>query len=137
MECIGTDRPVSEYEFVRSVGDRDHGAQCRGPLVTLSFAGYSFDLLEESLHEHPVRTWLWAGFDPTQEQMTYTMCAVHWMDVSYVAGVHAYRHRRSDWLHEASALLDRVCYASKWDTKEMSNLLTWQRMQLTQGNSET
>lgn len=114
-------------DFVASLVGRS--GECRGPLLQLSFSGYRLEVLEESLR---TADRLWDGFDgDSGGLLAFSLCAAHWMDLSYLSGVRAREYHRLDWFNEASALLRQICEVARWDEKEISNMLTWQRVQLT------
>lgn len=129
MGCVGTARQ-SEFEFIASLRDRQP-EDCRGPLFPLGFSGYRLELLEESLLLAEARDRLWDGYLPGREEVAFVLCAAHWMDLSYISGVCAQHQRRADWFDTASALLRQIFLAARWDPKEIANMVTWQRVQLT------
>ncbi len=128
MTCADAGRQ-SEYDYVRSTVGREPD-ECRGPLLTLSFPGFRLNRLEESLPAEAIGR-LWDGFRDGAGQITFTRCAAHWMDLSYQSGMNARMNARTDWFNEATQLLRMIFAAARWDGKEMSNLLAWQRVQLT------
>ncbi len=129
MGCVGTEK-VTEFEFINSVRGRSSG-ECRGPLLALSFTGLTLETLEESFVSYPAYALLWSGFTPSDGLITFSLCAAHWMDLSYLAGINGRRHDRADWFNVASLLLRQLLDAAGWDAKEISNMVTWQRVQLT------
>lgn len=133
VTCTGIDATQTEFDFVASCRDRTPW-QCRGPLVTLDFAGYQLMLLEASFRGHPAPAEiLWAGFDPDRspDRVAFTLCAAHWMDLSWYAGLNAHAGDRRDWMAQASSVLERLFAEVGWDHKEIANMLMWRRAQLT------
>lgn len=131
MVCAGTAR-MTEFEFIQSMADRGRD-ECRGPLVELSLSAVRLDILETSFQSQIAVGLLWQGLVPHTDGawLTFQLCAAHWMDLASLTSVRARQYLRGDWLAEASVLLNDVCRAASWDPKEISNLLTWQRVQLT------
>lgn len=131
VACVGTGS-ISEFDFVRSLYRREI-EECAGPLVSLSFGATVLAVLEETFYSEHEYDLVWAGAVITHsgERLGFELCAAHWLDVSYRAGVRGRRLRRADMSGLASALLNGTCRASDWDLKEIANLFTWQRVTLT------
>lgn len=131
MGCVGTGT-ITELDFIASMANR--GAdQCRGPIVDLSFSAVRLDTLETAFDSDQASGLLWGGLVHRTDGawLTFGLCAIHWMDLASLVGVRARQYVRGDWMAEASILLNQVCEQAGWDPKEISNLLTWQRVQLT------
>lgn len=131
MGCTGSGA-MTEFEFVRSLNWRE-ADECTGPLVSLAFSAPVLGVLEETLlseHEYEL-VWDGAAITQTGDRLAFELCATHWLDVSYRAGLTGRRLRRSDISGLASALLENTCRAADWDPKEIANLFTWRRVSLT------
>ena len=75
---------------------------------------------------------LWANtVDDGVLDLTFALCATHWLDLSYLSGIHAYQSGREEWFDEATTLLHQITRAAQWDPKEISNMARWQRVLLT------
>lgn len=131
MVCYGSG-PISEFEFVRSLSNREVD-ECAGPLVSLSFGAALLGVLEESLCSRDEYDLVWdnAVVTRTGDRLVFELCAAHWMEVGYRAGLRGRKALRSDMSTLASALLDNTCRAADWDVKEVANLFTWRRVSLT------
>ncbi len=133
MGCQPPMTRATEYEFIASMRHRAPG-QCRGPALSLPLSAYRLELLEEAAVGAPALVErLWDGFQPWAEcrQLSFTMCAGHWFDLSYTAGVNARRTGRRDWFDAAGALLSQAMDIAGWDPKEIANMVNWQRVSLT------
>lgn len=117
----------TEIDFVASLRERDH--DCRGPLLEIALPEPHFIGIGDSL---AVSDRLWAAAaTATDDTVTFSLCAAHWMDLSYFTGVSGVVNGRPDWSLIANDLLCAILRAAGWDFKEMSNLLAWRRAQLT------
>jgi hypothetical protein len=125
--CTGTGA-ITEFDFIKSTRDRSP-EECRGPLVALSLTGHRLDTLEQSFHSQRAHELLWNAYDPDPltDRVTFKLCAAHWMDLSYLAGMRARLIGRREWMSEASALLKEVCQGARFDPKEIANMIAWQR----------
>lgn len=133
MGCVVTHPTVSELDFVRALRDRsrEFGA-CRGPLLRLSFGAYRLATLEDTFDSAAAHDLLWAGFHPEHlDAMDFTLCAVHWMDLSCLIWYRSHQAGRSDWHANADQLLRDTCNAAGWDPKEIENMFAWQQARLT------
>lgn len=97
----------------------------------MTFSMERIALLDDSLNSESGRALLRAGSLPSPPgSVRVRLCAVHWFDLSFLAGVAGNLEGRDDWRELASALLRLTCTAAEWDWKEISNLLRWQRVPL-------
>ncbi len=135
--CTPSMAAATEYEFVTSLAGRAPG-QCHGPAVTLFLSGYRLELLEEALHSRQALDRLWDGFEPYEiawdgrdDKLAFRLCAAHWFDLSRRAGQVALISARRDLFGVAGVLLHEVLTGAGWDPKEVANMVTWQRVQLT------
>lgn len=136
MACVGSDK-ITEYDFVTKLDSRRF-EDCLGPLVALAFTGYRLSVLEESLDVPGAHECFWEGYIPADScRLTFRFCAIHWMDLAYLAGTRARQQRRSDWWGEANVLLKETCEAADWDVKEISNLLRWRAHRSDMNSSHT
>ena len=118
----------SEMDFVASLKGRNH--DCRGPLLSLTLPHQHVTGIGDSLAGRDDK--LWSSIDTTSgDAVTFTLCAAHWLDLSYLTGVSGTLNCRRDWFLIASELLHQILNGAGWDPKEMSNLLAWRRGQLT------
>lgn len=102
-------------------------------MVLLAFSAVRLHALEEAFQSQRASELLWGALVPRSDGdwLTFLLCAVHWMELASLIAVRAHQYLRGDWLSESSALLHEICDAAAWDPKEIANLLTWQRVQLT------
>lgn len=117
-----------------SLRDREPVRDCRGPLVNLSFTEMEISTLGASLMSEVAQEFLWSKRvfgEELLDRMMFSLCCAHWLDVAWLGGMNALRWGRKDWMAEASSLTDWVMLGADWDRKEMSNMLTWQRVPLT------
>lgn len=133
MACTADNPATNEFEFVRDVHTRTREfGECRGPLLRLSFSAWRLAVLEDAFESETAHELLWAGFHPEHaDAMDFTVCAVHWMDLSCLVWLRARRFGRADWHAEADQLLRDACSAAGWDPKEIVNMFAWQRARLT------
>jgi len=130
MGCEGTG-PLTEFEYIASLRNREPD-QCRGPRLGLAFSAWGLQTLEDSLCSEDAEELLWSGFEPVAgDRVVFILCAAHWMDLSYRSGVNGRTLGRPDWFSAGSNLLVHILAAAKWDPKEITNMVTWQRVQLT------
>ncbi len=119
---------TSELDFVASLNGRNH--DCRGPLLSLTLPQLHITGIGDSLAGRDDK--LWSAADSTiGDCVTFTLCAAHWLDLSYLTGISGTLNSRRDWFLIATDLLHRILRSAGWDPKEMSNLLAWHRAQLT------
>ena len=123
----------TELQFVTALGARDSLSwNCIGPAVTLTLTGHEVRVIGSAVHSPVAFRMLIDNQDPGIDgDPQFTLCAVHWLDLAGLAGVHGRLYQRSRWLAVAAALVRRVCRHAGWDPKEISNLLGWQQIQLT------
>lgn len=125
--CVGAGRQT-EFEYIVSLRGREPGT-CRGPLLGIVIGPRRLEILERAVPE--AHDLLWDSFEPYLDQMFFVLCAGHWMDLAYFCGLRARQNRNGEWFAEANALLDQMFAEARWDPKEISNMVTWQRVQLT------
>ncbi len=133
MQCTKSEiAAATEFEFIRALSEREPG-QCLGPLVTVSLSGFRLVALEEALLAPLAVDLLWAGYRPpdTSCGLAFRLCAAHWFDLSYTAGINARQHLREDWFDTADDLLRRTLACAGWDAKEIANMVNWRRLSLT------
>lgn len=120
--------PCTELDFVASLAGRNH--DCRGPLLPITLPQPHIEGIGDSL---AVRgDTFWSSSTPAAgNSFTFTLCAAHWLDVSYLCGISGTLNGRRDWFNIATELLNAILRTAGWDPREMSNLLAWRRAQLT------
>lgn len=122
---------VNELEFFAQIRRRPTG-HCLGQLITLSLWSWQVYQLERIFQDGPHSELLWSGFvDDRYVGIQYQLCAAHWFDLLWFAGLMAYRDNRRDWAVQAGSLLSDLCYVAGWDRKEVSNLITGMGARLT------
>lgn len=132
MSCTGT-APVTELQFATLLRDGDRDLfDCCGPTITLAFTAITVATLEDACESALARELLWSGYCPQYlDQVVFTLCVGHWMILACLAGTRGRAYDRGDWLGSATTLLARICQHAGWDIKELVNMLSWQRTQLT------
>jgi hypothetical protein len=122
----------TELDFITALRRRGSGACC-GPLLTLALVTRRLETMETALaHSERAGEVLWAGFvrgdDPP---FRFALCAGHWLDIGFTIQIRAIRLQQLIWRNESINLLRQVCQEAGWDPKEISNMMTWQRVLLT------
>lgn len=122
---------MNELEFFDQMRDRDDRC-CLGPLIKLSLWSWQVYQLERIIQGARHSDLLWSGFVTDRYVgIHFELCAAHWFDLIWFAGVMAHRHRRRDWAVQSGSLLCDLCYAAGWDQKEVANLITRMGVRLT------
>lgn len=131
MTCTGT-AIIPELEFIQSLGDREPDG-CRGPLIEICFRPIRFTQVEFGLASAKATELIWSGFQPhaSTHGLAFRLCAVHWLDIVGLLMARGVRQGRSDYMTDATILINSICRGCDWDLREISNLLRWQRMSLT------
>jgi len=118
----------TELDFVASLTGRNHG--CRGPLLSITLPQPHITGIGDSLATRADQFWS-AASPATGDSFTFTLCAAHWLDLSYLCGISGTLNGRRDWFNIATDLLNAILRSAGWDPRELSNLLAWRRGQLT------
>jgi hypothetical protein len=86
--------------------------------------------LEQAINSQRATDVLWDGLAlASSDRVTFALCGAHWMDLSYLAGLHGRLQGRRDWSAEGSALLKDICTSAGWDVKEIANMIVWRNLQ--------
>jgi hypothetical protein len=130
MACEQSEK-MNELAFFAGIRERPLG-ECVGPLATLSLWSWQVGQLERIFQDGPHSDLLWSGFVTDRYiGIHYELCAGHWFDLVWFAGLMAYRHGRRDWAVQSGSLLRDLCYVCGWDQKEVANLITGMGARLT------
>jgi hypothetical protein len=128
--CTGEVGNLAEWAYVASLRYREIDA-CWGSLLRLTLPAESIALLEHSFQNTDAFERMWSGLQPDDTELTFVLCAAHWMDLSYLSGVHGRQYQRGSWSQVATDLLHEICRAAGWDAREIANQVVWQRVLLT------
>lgn len=131
MSCTSTPTAMTELEFVQTLATRSVG-QCAGPGLTLALQSYRVITLETIFHSDLATALLWDGYRCEGRTGThFDLCAAHWLDLCALTWMRSQQYRKRDWHAEADQLLRDLCEQAGWDPKEIVNMFSWQRTQLT------
>jgi hypothetical protein len=128
--CTGTTAKTTEWAYVASLRRREPD-QCWGPQLRLTIPTAVVATLEHSFQDVAAFERLWGGLQPDHTELAFALCTGHWLDLSYLCGIHGRRYRRVQWTRAATDLLDEICHQAGWDAKEIANQMVWQRVLLT------
>lgn len=131
MSCTATP-DTGELSFVLALHTRTKaGAECRGPLVTLSLLDRVF-IFDQIFDSPTASALLWSGYDQDASLgFRFGLCAAHWLDLACLIWMRSQQQDRVEFYLEADQLLREVCQQAGWDAKEIVNLFQWQRARLT------
>lgn len=132
VSCVENGR-IGEAEFVEIYCDRQRpSARCAGARHTKSFVPWRLADIEDAIGTGLMHGVLWSNFEPWHTgRLTFTLCALHWMDLATAVTIGAYLFGQTLWIDEAVRLIRDTCHGVGWDLKEISNMFVWQRVPLT------
>jgi hypothetical protein len=126
MGCCEHDPGIDVLAFFREVSNgRSPAGSCLGPEITMSLWSWQVGQLERIFQGAPHSDLLWSGYVNVKSVgLEFQLCAAHWFDLVWYAGLAAFRDNRRDWAAQSGMLLTDLCLAAGWDHKEVANLIT-------------